>query len=75
MAGGLGIALLPDRTARHYGLVPVEMSAQLAADTDAWPEDDLFMVTHRTLRDVPRVRAVSNYLLEEAGGRLREGTA
>ena len=32
-------------------------------------EDELFLVAHRGLRDVPRVRVVWDFLLEEVGGR------
>lgn len=64
-----GVTLLPEPSAAHYGLVPVKLSPGLRADADSWPADELFLVTLRALRDVPRVRALWDLLLERAGGR------
>lgn len=61
---GLGVALVPAPSLPHYGLVPVKLAPGLRADAKAWPDDDLFLVTHRALRDVPRVRAVWDALVE-----------
>ena len=36
-------------------------------DAAGWPRDELYMVTHRSLRRVPRVRAVWEFLLERIG--------
>ena len=60
---GLGVALVPAPSLAHYGLVAVKIAPRLRADADAWPTDDLFLVTHRALRDVPRVRAVWDALV------------
>jgi DNA-binding transcriptional LysR family regulator len=59
---GAGVALVPEPSARHYGLVPLKTSAALREGASAWPSDELFLVTHRALRQVPRVRAVWDLL-------------
>lgn len=61
---GLGAALLPARSVAHYGLVPVRVGAKLRRSMTRWPRDDLFLVTHRALRSVPRVAAVWDFLIE-----------
>lgn len=66
---GAGVTLVPEPSARHYGLVPVKLAPSLRADAASWPTDELFLVTVRALRDVPRVRAVWDLLLQRAGGR------
>lgn len=66
---GVGVVLLPEPSARHNGLVPVKLAAGLRADAAKWPTDELYLVTLRALREVPRVRAVWELLLERAGGR------
>ena len=66
---GVGVTLMPEPSARHYGLVPVALAPALRADAASWPTDELFLVTLRALREVPRVRALWNLLLERAGGR------
>ena len=66
---GVGIALVPERSVDHYGLVAVALGRKLRSAAKTWPEDELFLVAHRGLRDVPRVRVVWDFLLEEVGGR------
>lgn len=63
---GLGVALVPTLSIAHYGLREVRRARRLRPE---WPEDDLFLVTPRTLRHVPRVRAVWDLLVEEAARR------
>ena len=58
IAAGLGVALVPAPSVAHYGLVAIELAPRLRADASAWPVNDLFLVTHRALRDVPRVAVV-----------------
>ena len=67
---GAGVALVPEPSASHYGLVPVKTSSALREDAGAWPSDDLFLVTHRALRQVPRVRVVWDLLMARVGERL-----
>ena len=69
VARGVGVALVPEPSAQHYGLVPVKLGAALRDAAQAWPSDELFLVTHRALRDVPRVRAVWELLVERIGDR------
>jgi DNA-binding transcriptional LysR family regulator len=63
VVAGVGIALVPEPSLAHYGLVPVAFGPKLRAAAASWPADELFVVTHRALRDVPRVRAVWDALL------------
>lgn len=58
VAAGVGVALVPEASAEHYGLVPVVLGAKLRAAAAEWPVDELFLVTHRALRNVPRVQVV-----------------
>lgn len=69
VATGAAVALVPEPSVKHYGLVPVKVSAGLRPSADEWPADELFLVTHRALRDVPRVRAVWDLLIERHGER------
>jgi DNA-binding transcriptional LysR family regulator len=73
LAAGVGVGLVPEPSAKHYGLVPVKLSAALRAEAGDWPENDLFIVTHRALRDVPRVRAVWDLIVERTASRLAGG--
>ena len=66
IAAGAGIGLVPGPSAKHYGLVPVKLSAALRESVTEWLSDELFLVTHRALRDVPRVRALWELLDERA---------
>ncbi len=71
VASGAGVALVPAPSVKPYGLVPVKVGAALRPAAAEWPSDELYMVTHRALRDVPRVRVVWELLHERlARGRL-----
>jgi hypothetical protein len=52
------VALLPVQYARSAALAPVRYAKRLAPSAALWPRDELWLVTHRALRQVPRVRAV-----------------
>ena len=67
---GVGVALIPEPGVEHYGLVRVKTSARLQEAVEAWPSDEVFLVTHRALRQVPRVRVVWDLLVDRIGGRL-----
>jgi DNA-binding transcriptional LysR family regulator len=67
---GVGVALLPEPSLEHYGLVPLKFGASLRESAAAWPADELYLVTHRALRDVPRVRVVWDLLLQKIGERF-----
>lgn len=71
VGAGVGVTLVPEPSAQYYGLVPVKLAPGLAADAAHWPTNELFLVTHRALRDVPRVRAVWDRLLGSARSRAR----
>jgi DNA-binding transcriptional LysR family regulator len=70
VSGGVGVALVPEPSVRHYGLVPLNIAPQLRAAADKWPTDELYLVTHRALHNVPRVRAVWDLLLARWGERV-----
>lgn len=63
VTAGVGVALVPSPSLAHFGLVPIKLAPKLRAEAAAWPTDDLFLVTHRALHDVPRVRAVWDAIL------------
>jgi DNA-binding transcriptional LysR family regulator len=69
VAAGVGVALLPEPSLEHYELEPVKLGAALREGAKTWPSDELFLVTHRALRDVPRVRVVWDMLVERVGDR------
>lgn len=64
-SAGLGIVLAPLPYLEETNLVALRLSPTLAKSAAAWPADDLWMVGHRALRDVPRVAAVWSFLLAE----------
>lgn len=68
---GVGVALLPEPSLGHYGLVPLKVGRQLRGAAEEWPQDELFLVTHRALQNVPRVRVVWELLLARWGQRGR----
>ena len=62
---GVGLALAPAPYIKAYNLVPVRYAPALASSADAWPVDDLWLVGHRALRDVPRVAIVWEHLAKD----------
>lgn len=69
IASGACVGLVPEPSVSHYGLVQVKLGAALRALARDWPTDELFLVTHRALREVPRVRVVWELLRERISGR------
>jgi DNA-binding transcriptional LysR family regulator len=61
----LGIALVPVFYTGLRDLEPVHHDPVLEPSITALPSDDLWLVGHRVLRDVPRVAAVWSYLADE----------
>lgn len=62
---GTGVGLMVEHFAAVRRIVPVALAPGLRAAAEQWPVDDLWLVGHRALRDVPRVAAVWNVLVEE----------
>ncbi len=65
---GVGAALVPGPSARHYRLAAVRTAPALADAVADLPEDELFLVTHRALREVPRVQVLWDVLVAWARG-------
>ncbi|MEL7371001.1 MAG: LysR family transcriptional regulator [Myxococcota bacterium] len=66
---GLGAALVPSGSIEHFGLTTPKLHPRLKAAAKLWPAMELFIVTHRALREVPRVRAVWRFLIEATADR------
>ncbi len=71
VATGAAVALVPEPSVEAYGLAQLKVGAALRASATAWPRAELFLVTHRALRDVPRIRVVWELLLGNVGARAR----
>ena len=69
VTSGIGIGLVPEPSLAHFGLTRVHLGSGLRAAAEELPTDVLYLVTHRALRDVPRVRVVWELLLEHLAGR------
>jgi DNA-binding transcriptional LysR family regulator len=63
LCSGLGAGLIPGPSADHYSLVPVKVGPTLRKRSAPLPRDELYLVTHRALRRVPRVQAVWDFLV------------
>jgi len=70
LSSGVGVGLVPEPSVEPYGLVPLKLAAPLREPAAQLPADELFLVTHRALRDVPRVRVIWDVLVEKIGARL-----
>lgn len=68
VASGVGVALLPEQSVEPYDLVPVKLAPALREAATDWPSNDFFLVTHRALKDVPRVRVVWDWLVKNLSG-------
>jgi DNA-binding transcriptional LysR family regulator len=62
---GLGAVLVPEPYLARYPLAPLCYARTLAPSAERWPSDDLWLVSHRALREVPRVAAVWDFLAQE----------
>jgi DNA-binding transcriptional LysR family regulator len=67
VASGFGLALVPEASSELAPVAPVRFAKHLAESASAWPKDELWLVGHRALRDVPRVAAVWQCLLGVSG--------
>jgi DNA-binding transcriptional LysR family regulator len=70
-AAGLGVVLVPEPSVAHHGLARVKLAPALKEAAEDWPVSDLFLVAHRALREVPRVRVVWDLLVERLGADAR----
>jgi DNA-binding transcriptional LysR family regulator len=61
---GLGVMLVHPPFLPFTGLEQIPLTPKLAERLPALPCDSLWLVGHRALRDVPRVRAVWDFILE-----------
>jgi DNA-binding transcriptional LysR family regulator len=61
---GVGVALVPAPSVAPYELETIAVAPRLRAEAAEWPTNDLFLVTHRALREVPRVKVVWEALVE-----------
>lgn len=64
---GVAAALVPEPSLAWSELAPLRIGPGGRAAAAEWPVDELFLVTHRALRDVPRVRAVWDLIRERHG--------
>lgn len=65
VASGLGVAWLPRPYVTYRDLAVVRLSKKLAA-LERPPDGSAWLVGHRALRDVPRIAAVWDWIVEEA---------
>ena len=63
---GLGALVLPEPFLPWVELVELPLERKLSRRLPALPQGALWLVGHRALRDVPRIRAVWEFLLAEA---------
>ena len=70
VASGVGVALVPEPSVKHYRLAQLKVAPQLRSAAEQWPKDELYLVTHRALQNVPRVRVVWDLLLSRWGDRI-----
>lgn len=66
LEAGVGAALVPGPSARYYRLAPVSTAPALRESVADLPADELFLVTHRALRQVPRVQVLWDALVRWA---------
>jgi DNA-binding transcriptional LysR family regulator len=72
VVAGVGVALVPEGNVARKGVVPVKLGTSLREAASELPSEDLYLVTHRALRNVPRVRAVWDLFVERLADR-RQG--
>jgi DNA-binding transcriptional LysR family regulator len=64
----VGVGLMTEAFEHVRRIVPVRLAPALEPAAALWPSDDLWLVGHRALRDVPRIAAVWQFLLEHLAG-------
>jgi DNA-binding transcriptional LysR family regulator len=68
LRSGIGVALLPKAFLELVDLREVRVGRKLARNLPDLPMDQVWLVGHRALRDVPRVAAVWQFILDEFAG-------
>jgi hypothetical protein len=71
----LGALLVPTPYLEMHQLEPLRLSRKLSEAAAGAPVDDLWLVGHRALRDVPRVAAVWEFVTEEMRAIARRSDA
>lgn len=61
---GAGAALLPETYAPVFDLVPLRLTRALRTSLPGWPEDEAHVVCARSMRQVPRVAALWDFIVE-----------
>ena len=72
---GLGVVLLPDAYGKRRPLTAVRLSPALRGSLPPTPRQSLWLVGHRATRDVPRIAAVWETILDTLGIRARRGAS
>jgi DNA-binding transcriptional LysR family regulator len=62
-AGGVGIACLPAFMAEEYGLKPVNENSSMSIE--------IWLAVHEDVRNTPRIKAVTDFLIEQVKPLLR----
>jgi DNA-binding transcriptional LysR family regulator len=68
---GLGLLLLSDAYTQLRPLATARLSPALAAELETLPAVQLWLVGHRALREVPRIAAVWQFIIENVGSTPR----
>jgi DNA-binding transcriptional LysR family regulator len=63
-AAGLGVVLAAPAYQRVHALVPLRTSRALKPVFESLPEEELWLVGHRALREVPRIAALWEFLAQ-----------
>lgn len=69
---GLGVVLVLEIDRRVRDLAPVQFTRSLHKSVSELPTDDLWLVGHQNLHDVPRVEAVWRFLRDEIKEQTRD---
>lgn len=72
---GLGLLLVVEPYFALRPLVPARLTPALARESEPWPEERAWLVTHRALRKIPRVAAVWDFLRRVVALPSRAGNA
>ncbi len=71
---GLGLVVIPRPYLDVFPLAEVTLTRELASSLATMPDDELWLVAHRALRQVPRVDAVWRFLDASFGARAKRAS-